>query len=89
MVSSLVPRCSSARKCPFPVWHALRTLLLQMLSQRANVASVTVELAQPLIADSEVMCDLVQDDSPNLAFEALPRAPVETFERLPVDRDLK
>ena len=49
--------------------------------------SVAVELDQPLVADPEVVRDLVEDDAADLAAEALRIVAVEPFERPAVDRD--
>src|SRR4051812_27645349 len=50
--------------------------------------SVAVDLDQPLIADPEVMRDLVQHDVPDLAAQDLRVPSVQPFERPAVDRDL-
>jgi hypothetical protein len=56
--------------------------------QRWFGLSVPVELDQPLVADSEVMRELVQDDAANLAAQAFGIRAVEAHERRTVDRDL-
>src|SRR5207253_2072336 len=48
---------------------------------------VPVDLDQPLVADPEMVCDLVQHDSPHLAAERLRVGPVEALERPAVDGD--
>jgi hypothetical protein len=50
--------------------------------------SVTIDFDQTLVADSEVMRDLVEDDASHLAAEQLRVVSVETHERATVDRDL-
>jgi uncharacterized protein (DUF1800 family) len=50
--------------------------------------SVTIDFDQTLVADSEVMRDLVQDDASHLAAKQLRVVSVETHERTTVDRDL-
>ena len=50
--------------------------------------SVAVDLDQPLVADAEVVGDLVQHDVPDLPGQQLGIVPVEALERAAVDRDL-
>src|SRR5713226_2963490 len=61
-------------------------LLEQFLALRGS--SVAVDLDQTLVADAEVVRDLVQHDMPDLPAEQLSVVSVETFERAAVDRDL-
>jgi hypothetical protein len=51
-------------------------------------ALVTVDLDEALVADAEVVGDLVEDDPPHLAAKPLRIAPVQTHERPAVDGDL-
>ena len=50
--------------------------------------SVAVELDEALVADPEVVGDLVQDDAFHLALEPRRVAAVEPLERAAEDRDL-
>src|ERR1700704_812884 len=49
---------------------------------------VAADLDQPLVADAEVMCDLVQHDVPDLAPQHLRVPSIKPFQRTAVDRDL-
>src|SRR5579885_1079362 len=49
---------------------------------------VAVQLAQTLVADPEVVCDLVQDDAADLGAQEICVPAVEPLERSLVDRDL-
>src|ERR671931_1488634 len=49
---------------------------------------VTVDLEQAFVADAEMVGELVEDDSPDLAAQQLRVVPVEPHERAAVDRDL-
>src|SRR5436190_9419001 len=49
---------------------------------------VAVEFAQPVVADPEVVGDLVQDDPPDLRLQERWVVAVQPLEREPVDRDL-
>ena len=54
----------------------------------AALDSVAVELDQPLVADPEVVRDLVQHDAADLPLQQLGVVAVEPLERPAVDRDL-
>ncbi len=47
-----------------------------------------MELSQSRVADAEVVCDLMENDAPNLPAQAGGIATVEALERSAVDRDL-
>ena len=52
------------------------------------LALVAVDLDEPLVADAEVVCDLVQNNVPDLPTEQFGVMSEEAFERTTVDRDL-
>jgi hypothetical protein len=49
---------------------------------------VTIDLDQTLVADSEVVCDLVEHDAPHLLAKDLRVVSVDAYERAAEDRDL-
>src|SRR5438132_12573967 len=65
----------------------IRSSLANISASRLDF-SVTVDLDQALVADPEMMGDLVQDDAPDLPLEPTAVVPVEALERAAVDRNL-